>query len=446
MAKHNGILRRRDLLKATGAGGATAVVAGCAQILGGDDNGGVAGDAQDQDIPDEPIEAGLQTFTEGPASVFGLEIEAGTEMAVEDVNNAGGIAGREINLEVVHEGGSQVENYQTFVEQGKDLTLGPTSSGGHRSVGPVIEDEGVINMGNDGTTTALYEEVIPDPTYSFRFQNYNTTEVIAGALAAVRRIGAENINTIAGINPDYEYGQNEMALFKRAMGKLTDAEIVYEGFPPLGADDVSTHVTEINNAQPDVLFSTLWGGDTTLFFNQASGADMYENVGAIVGPVIGTDKSNVTREMIEGANIIAGERNYVWNHPDWDVWPPGQSFAQRAQEKLGYLPSYPVMSGYGALWTWATAAQKAVDVLGAWPTQEQLARMIEYQSIFTPGGVYSMSKYGGHQGLGVHHYGRLEWSTEFEFPLLRDIEMFKPIQIVPPEGTTTTDWIDNWDV
>lgn len=451
MADKHSRFSRRDVLKTTGVSGAAAGLSGCSALFGGggDGGGGDGGAApgdQQTTIPDEPIEAGLQTFLEGAASVFGLEIEAGTEMAVEDINSAGGVAGREINLETVHEGGAQVENYQTFVEQGKDVTLGPTSSGGHKAMGPVIEDEGVINMGNDGTTTALYEETIPNPTYSFRFQNYNTTEVVAGALAAVRRIGAENINTIAGINPDYEFGQDEMKMFKACMKKLTGAEVVYEGYPPLGASDMSTHITAVNNEQPDVLFTSMWGGDTTLFFNQASGASLYDNVGAIVGTVIGTDRSNVSRDMIDGANIIAGDRNYVFDHPDWDVWPPGQSFAQRAQEKLGYLPSYPTMSGYGSMMTWATAAQKAVDVLGRWPSQEELARAIEHHSIFTPGGMYHMSKYGGHQGIGTHHYGQMEWSDELSFPVLRDIEMFKGTQIVPPEGTKSMDWINSWEV
>lgn len=450
---------RRDVLKATGATSVGAAIAGCSQLIGGGDGGDGGGGGgggggngdQGQEIPDEPIKAGLQTFTQGPAAVFGVEVEAGVREAMARINEAGGVGGREIQLKVVHEGGSQVSNYESFVNDGYDVTLGPTSSGGHKSMAPVVEDAGVINMGTDGTTTSLYEEVVPDPTYSFRFQNYNTMEVIAAARVAVSKLGADNINTVAGVNPDYAYGRNEMKLFTQAIGKLANAEVVYRGWPELGASDFSTHITTINNEQPDIVFSSLWGGDSSLFIKQASANDMFANIEALVGPVIATDKSNLTKGMLQDTTILAGERNYVWNYPDPSVWPPAESFTQAAIDRIGqvaggdgYYPSYPFMSGYGALAVWAAAAQKWVDANGTWPTQKQLARTIEHQAIYTPGGFYQMSKYGGHQGVGTHHYGELNWVDEIDFPALQNFETFKPMTIVPPEGMTTEEWISSW--
>jgi branched-chain amino acid transport system substrate-binding protein len=434
----DGGIDRRTALQALGGTALAAALAGCSALLGDDGDDGQAGEG---DVPDEPIQAGLQTFTEGPAAVLGLQAQYGAELAIQRINDAGGVAGREMELDVAHEADAYVENYTQFVDEGKDVTFGPISSGGHAALAPEVESQGVVNVGTDGTVTTLYEETVPDPTYSFRFQNHDVMECVAGARAAVARLGADNIDTVAGINPNYAFGKDEFNMFTRAIGKLTGAEVVYEGYPDLLADDMSTHITEVNNQEPDVTFSSVWGGDVTTLMNQAAANNMFENT-TLVGSVLYSAVNDLSQDVVEQAEAVSGSRNYYWGEPDASRWSPNQDLLDEARSQWDIVPSAHFMSGYGAVAAWATAVEKAVDLVGGWPSQEQVARTLEGHGFYTPAGYHVMSD--GHQGLSNAFYGDMTWSADLGNPILENVTMSSPPELAPPPGTTAADWIDSW--
>jgi branched-chain amino acid transport system substrate-binding protein len=431
---------RRTMLQAVGGSAVAAALAGCSTLIeesGSTNQTGNGGGS----VPDEPIQAGLQTFTEGPAAVLGLQAQYGAELAIQRINEAGGVAGREMQLDVAHEADAAVENYQQFVSEGKEVTFGPISSGGHAALAPEVESQGVVNVGTDGTVTTLYEETVPDPTYSFRFQNYDVMEVVSAAREAVTRLGADNVQTIAGINPNYAFGQDEWRFFKLAMQKLADVEVVYEGFPDLLADDMSTHITEVNNQQPDVTFSSTWGGDVTTLLNQAAANNMFQNT-KLVGTVLYSAVDELSKDVVEQADAFSGSRNWYWGEPDPSRWAPNRELFDAAQQEWDIVPTAHFMSGYGAVTAWATATQKVVDVLGGWPSQEQIARSLEGHGFYTPAGYHVMSR--GHQGMSNSYYGRMTWSDELGAAVLSDVSSFAPPEVSPPPGTTAEDWVNSW--
>jgi len=432
-------IERRTMLQAAGGTALAAALAGCSSLIGSDEQ---SDGTESSDVPDEPIQAGLQTFTEGAAAVLGLQAQYGAELAIQRINDAGGVAGREMELDVVHEADSHVDNYSQFVSEGKDVTFGPISSGGHAAMAPEVESQEVINVSTDGTVTTLYEETVTDPTYSFRFQNYDVMECVTAAREAVQRIGADNIDTIAGINPNYAFGKDEFSLFKQAIDRLVGGvEVVHEGYPDLMADDMSTHITEVNNEEPDVTFSSNWGGDVTTLMNQAAANGMYENT-ELVGTVLYSAVNDLGRDVVEQAGAISGSRNYYWGHPDTGRWQPGQDLLDAARDQWDIVPSAHFMSGYGAVAAWATAAEKAVDVVGGWPSQEQIARTLEGHGFYTPAGYHTMSE--DHQGMSNAYSGEMVWSEEVGAPVLEDVNMYDPREVAPPPGTLSADWIDGW--
>ncbi len=300
---------RRTALKAGAVTAATAALAGCSALLGGgDDDSGEAAD-----VGTDQLEAGLLTFTQGAASVLGIQAQRGAEKAVERINEAGGVAGqREVSLEVVDETESPTDDYQQFINDGKDVTFGPVSSGTHESIAPDIETNEVVNVATDGTVTTLYEETNPNPTYSFRFQNYDVMEATTAALEVVERLDAAEIDTYAGVNPDYTFGRDEMEVFSLAIEGITGAEEVYSGFPALGESDFSTYISRINDEEPDVVFSSCWGGDASNFLSQAFQRNMFDNVDVVVGPVFYGSANAIDEEVVTGTDrgtILAGSRN-----------------------------------------------------------------------------------------------------------------------------------------
>lgn len=431
-------LDRRDAIKAAGGTALAVALAGCQALFDGDDDDGPGGGG---DVPDEPIQAGLQSFLEGAPAVLGLNAVYGAETAVRRINEAGGVAGREIELDVVEEAGAAIENYTRFVDEDKDVTFGPISSGSHEEMVPVIEEQGVVNVGTDGTVTTLYETQHTDPTYSFRFQNHDVMEALSAARTAVADLGADEIDTYANINPDYTFGHDEREVFNAGIEQLTGAEEVYDGRPELATDDMSSHVAAVQDAEPDVLFSSCWGGDATLLLDQGQAAGMFDDVGITVGTVMYGSANDFERELIEG-NIWSGSRNFFWGSPSTDQWQPGLDLFEESMEEHDSIPTAHFMSGYGAVAAWATATEKAVEIVGGWPSQEQIAATLENHGFYTPAGYHTIGP--DHQGYSTAHFGRLEWHDELDVPTLEDVEAIPPHHVSPPQGEVSMEWIESW--
>jgi len=437
---------RRDLLKGGAAGIATVALAGCLSALEDDDSGG------DADIDQDEVSAGLLTFTEGAAAVLGQQAQRGAQKAVEWINEAGGIAGQaEMTLDVVDEGEDPVDQYNQFIDEGKDVTFGPISSGTHESMFQEIEANQVVNVSTDGTVTTLYEG--EDPQYSFRFQNYDVMEVMTSTLEAVERLGADNIDTVAGVNPGYSFGQDEMEVFEAAVSNLTGADTVYSGFPDLGAGDYATHISSINSEEPDVVFSSLWGGDASTFLDQAFQRDMFDSVEAVVGPVFYGSADAISQEVVESVErgkILAGSRNYYWGVPQPGTSPDSDQLFEEAANQSGIkVPTAHYMSGFGAVTAWATAVESAINILGEFPSQEQIAATLEGHGFYTPAGYHVMNV--DHQCRSNGYAGVMEWSSEIDAPILTDVNTFAATEISPPPAgaslsqneQTGLDWVNS---
>lgn len=438
-------VNRRTMLQAAGVSAVTAALAGCSTLLGGGDDGGDGGDGGSDEVGTDPLQAGMLTFTQGAAGVLGIQAQRGAELAVQRINENGGIAGkRKVELDVVDEGSDALSKYRTFIDEGKDVTFGPISSGTHESLAPEIESQEVVNVATDGTVTTLYEETVPDPTYSFRFQNYDVMETTAMAQRTVDTLGADNIDTIAGVNPNYTFGEDEMNLYVKAMQHLTDAEVVYKGFPDLGASDMSSHISAINNKQPDVVFSSLWGGDVTTFLRQANSQNMFDNVGGVFGTVFNSVFGDAPKEVFGPDNIYAGCRNFYWDHPEIGRWPPGKELFNAAQQQDDItVPTAHYMSGYGAVASWATAVEKAIDTLGGYPSQEEIAHMLEEHGFMTPAGYHVMCN--DHQCRSNGFTGRMVYDDDLGAARLEDVRVYTPPQISPPTGNDASEWLDGWE-
>jgi len=433
-------VNRRQVIAATGGTALATALAGCSSLLQSDDAGEGSGEVAD--VPDEPVEGFFQLFLEGSFADTGLMMRYGAEEAVERINENGGVGGRQLNVEFVHEGGSQQSNYQNFVEQGADVTFGPISSGGAASMAPVVEEEGVINVVANGVTPTLFEETLPDPEYMFRFSPNLIQEVVGLARDTVNELGADNINTIAGINPNYAYGQNAQRAFVTVMQTLTGAEVVHEGFPDLGASDLSSHISSVNNEEPDILFTSQFGADLSLLLDQGQGQGLFDNIGLLAASAGATLTNQGSEGAVDSGEILATSRNWYFDNPPLGQWSPGQEFFDSIQSKHDVVPTQDAMSGYGTVALWATAADKAVQVLGRWPSQEEIASFMEGHGFFIPQGHVVCNK--NHQCKHNTVTGKLAWQDEHDVVGLDEVSIYSDAQATAPPGQNTFDWLDSW--
>src|SRR5512139_329436 len=272
-------------------------------------------------VPSEPIRIGAMPGLTGVIAVPGTAAWRTTQIWVEEVNAAGGILGRKIELSMEEETSAKdcVERFKKLtLEKKADMIVGLMSTGNGLAVGPVAEELQQLWLSWDGTTQKGVEETMPNPKYIFRSLD-NEAEAIGGGIMVAKHF--PKIKTIAGINNDYSYGRDCWDTFKAVLTHFNpNVKFVLDLWPKLGETEFTSHIAAIKKANPDLLFSSFWSGDTTIFFKQAAGVGLFQKMkGAFVtgGGVHFTLKKEFTP-----AGLVLGYNSYYFK------WPSSTSLAR----------------------------------------------------------------------------------------------------------------------
>ena len=165
-----------------------------------------------------------------------------------------------------------IERFQKLVQQEKvDCVQGIVSTGVALALGPVVEEARALTIFWDGTTQDGVDEKLPNPKFLFRSTD-NECEAVMSSLLAIKHWKGQ-FKRIAGINPDYSYGRNNMAAFVALLKRFNiEHEVVTEQWPKVGTMELTSHVAALKAAKPDLIFSSLLFADLPVFMRQASAA------------------------------------------------------------------------------------------------------------------------------------------------------------------------------
>ena len=190
----------------------------------------MAGTAYAQDR--KPIRIGFVTFLSGPAAgPFGVPAKLAAEAIVESLNagkapppyNTRGFGGAPLELVVLDEAGGatkQVSEYRNLVERSEvDFVVGYISSGDCLAVAPVAEEMKKLTVLFDCGTPRVFEE--NSYKYVFRTRPHATMDGVAAALYLLET--RPGVQSYAGINQNYAWGQDSWNDFSMAMGVLMAA-------------------------------------------------------------------------------------------------------------------------------------------------------------------------------------------------------------------------------
>src|SRR5499426_984023 len=233
-------------------------------------------------IPDTPYKIAHMTFFTGAAAVLGEPMYKGQLLAAEEINAAGGLLGkRKIEVLKADENAGTDANVKELrrlkLSEKIDFFCGITSSGNTPALGPVAEELKVLTIFVDGCTDFLFDKAVPNPHYIFRITNMQSADGVTGAVAAA--MSWPKTKRIAHIHPDYSYGRNAFDHFSIVMKKmLPGAQTVSEGWPKLFSTDFTSHITKAIAAKPDLLVSSVWGGDYVAMYKQALQYGLFEKM------------------------------------------------------------------------------------------------------------------------------------------------------------------------
>jgi len=441
---------RRDFLRGLGVGvGATLGAAAASVPLIG------AAQAQEKpkgNIPSTPYRIGHMTFFTGPAAVLGEPMYKGQVLAAEEINAAGGLLGkRKIEVlkadEAAGVDGNVKELRRLKLQEKIDFFCGITSSGNSPALGPVAEELKVLTIFVDGCTDFLFDKAVPNPHYIFRITNIQSADGATCALAVAQTW--PDVKRIAHIHPDYSYGRNAFDHFGIIMKKvLPKSEVVSEGWPKLGTTDFSSHITKAIAAKPDLLVSSVWGGDYVAMYKQALQYGLFEKMKFATTLALGVAPHAIGKDHPEG--VIAGvHANYHFTFPPGNRWPLNKTFVEKYYARWKEYPNFQAEGAYTATQMLKGAIEKANHFLGGWPDDDAIITQLEGMGYSAPGG-YIYIRADNHQGYKDTITGFSKNVPEYPFPILDPDRIITiPIRnITAPPGwpkgdpTSTYTWIE----
>jgi branched-chain amino acid transport system substrate-binding protein len=351
-------------------------------------------------IPDTPYKTGHMTFFTSPAAVLGEPSHKGHILAAEEINAQGGLLGkRKIETITADEAAGTDANVKELrrmkLEGNIDLFTGIISSGNSPALGPVAEELGVLTIFTDGCTDFLFDVAVPNPKYVFRITNIQSADGITAAIGASQ--AWPHVRKIAHIHPDYSYGRNAAEHFTLAAERLLPgSQTVSESWPKLGTTDFSSHITKILSSQPDLLFTSVWGGDYVAFYKQGLRYGLFEKMKVATTLAFGVAPHAIGKDHPEG--VLAGvHSNYYFTYPGGDRWPLNKSFVQRYFKRWNEYPNFQSEGAYVTLYMLKTAIERANKLAGGWPDDEAIIGQLEGLGMDTPSG-YLYIRPDNHQG------------------------------------------------
>jgi branched-chain amino acid transport system substrate-binding protein len=450
-----GQVDRRDFLRRLGVGvgatvGAAAVSVPLIEVAR-------AQEKPKGNIPNTPYRIGHMTFFTGPGALLGEPMYKGQVLAAEEINAAGGLLGkRKIEVlkadEAAGVDGNVKELRRLKLQEKIDFFCGITSSGNSPALGPVAEELKVLTIFVDGCTDFLFDKAVPNPHYIFRITNIQSADGATCALAVAQTW--PNVKKIAHIHPDYSYGRNAFDHFGIIMKKvLPKSEVVSEGWPKLGTTDFSSHITKAIAARPDLLVSSVWGGDYVAMYKQALQYGLFEKMKFATTLALGVAPHAIGKDHPEG--VIAGvHANYHFTFPPGNRWPPNKTFVEKYFARWKEYPNFQAEGAYTATQMLKAAIEKANHFLGGWPDDDAIISQLEGMGYAGPGG-YVYIRPDNHQGYKDAMTGFSKNVPEYPFPILDpDRVITIPIRnITAPPGwpkgdpTSTYTWIEQtWPI
>src|SRR5207302_1677246 len=167
-----------------------------------------------------------------------------------------------------------------------------------------------------------------------------TADEAAGITAAIGTAQTwPNVRKIANIHPDYSYGRNASEHFTLAIERLLPGtQVVSESWPKLGTTDFTAHITKIISSEPDLLYSSVWGGDYVAFYKQALRYGLFDKMKVATTLAMGVAPHAIGKDHPEG--VLSGvHSNYYFTYPGGDRWPLNKVFVQRYYKRWNEYPN-----------------------------------------------------------------------------------------------------------
>ena len=272
------------------------------------------------------IEIGYFGDLTGPTFNFGQSAINGVLMATSEVNQAGGINGRQIDVVIEDDKGSPEEAARLtakLIDQDKVVAIiAGGTSGNSRAAAPKAQASHIPMISPSSTDPAVTQT----GNYIFRacFVDSFQGEVMANF--AINTLKAQKAAILFDFNSPYSKGLTEY--FKTSFAKL-GGTIVSEQSYTQGDADFKGQLSTIKSAEADVIYIPGYYGDVALIAKQA-------RMIGLTQPLLGADGWDAPELWQLGGDALNGA--YITTHYSVDDPSPAiQTFVDLYKQRYGNL-------------------------------------------------------------------------------------------------------------
>ncbi len=276
----------------------------------------------------------------------------GWELAIEEINAAGGVLGKKLEVISRDDGSSPGDAVRVAEElvtrEGVNILAGTFLSNTGLAVTEFAGKKKVFFLAAEPLTDKITWQNGNRYTFRLRATTYmQVAMLVPEALAAKKKRWAL-------VYPNYEYGQAAAATFKEMMkAKQPDIEFVTEQAPPLGKVDAGAVVQAIDDAKPDGIFNVLFGADFAKLVREGGTRGVFKDR-TVVSVLSGEPEYlDPVKEEAPVGWIVTG---YPW---DKISIPEHKTFLAAYQKKYNDYPRLGSIVGYATMKSLAAGIAKA---------------------------------------------------------------------------------------
>jgi len=298
----------------------------------------------------------------------------GMDLAIEEINAAGGVNGKQLELFVRDDNatpGDAVRAAEELLSREKvDVLTGSFLSNIGLALTDFAKQKKVFFLASEPLTDKIVWQNGNRYTYRLRSSTYMQVAMLVPEAVAMKK------KRWAIVYPNYEYGQSAAASFKELLkAAQPDVEFVAEQAPPLGKLDSGSVVQALADAKPDAIFNVLFGADLSKFVREGNTRGLFKG-----------------REVV---SLLTGEPEYldplkeetpngwvVTGYPWYGIQTPEhKAFYNAYNSKYKDYPRLGSVVGYSAIKSLAVCMKKAKSA-----DTEKLIAAFKGLSVMTPFG------------------------------------------------------------
>ncbi|MCD9186599.1 MAG: ABC transporter substrate-binding protein [Pyrinomonadaceae bacterium] len=296
----------------------------------------------------DTIKVGVYGDLTGQTSSFGQSTKNGIQLAVDEINAAGGVNGKKIEL-VVEDDQGRPEQAKTvvskLVNQDKVVAvLGEVASTNSLAAAPVAQEAKVPMISPSSTNPKVTEvgDYISRVCFIDPFQGSTMAKFAATTLKA------KTAAILGDVNSDYSKGLTQFfeEEFTKQGGKVLAKEAYTQSDP-----DFKGQLTKIRDLKPDVLYIPGYYGQVGIIAKQARELGMEM-------PLLGGDGWDSPELWKLGGDSL--KNSYISNHYSADNPAPEiQNFVKNYKAKFNVVPDSLAALAYDAAKVLADALKRA---------------------------------------------------------------------------------------